>query len=894
MMGNGKKMKSYFLFFVLIFLLGNTSKAQDQSPKKDFVRFDWQTATQMPQGQGFPEKGMAGSFSGVHNDALLLAGGANFPNGYPWEMGQKNWESTIIAITRQGTQYNWHSSEEVQLPVPMGYGVSLSTKEGILCLGGNNAEGLVTKTILLSWDQVDKRISHKQLGNLPGNLEATFGAVYQEQVYLGGIENGTNKLFQLPLSELLGSSSNQKLSWKELPPCPGPPRKMPSYAVQGNGQSDALYIFSGRSETETGIELLDDGYSFDFSTKQWNRIVNVPPVMAAPALSYGVSNILIFSGDGGDRLLERDALSRRILAMEDNEGKDSLQSVLNDRLKNHTGFSNQIWSFNTITNTFQKAGKLPNFPPVTTNAFFWGDKVTLPMGEISPGVRSTGILQATVEHSKGTFGYLNYMVLGLYFLVLLGIGIYFSSKQKTTDDYFKGGGRVPWWAAGLSVFGTALSAITFMAIPAKTYATDWSYFFYNLSVLLSTAVVVGLFIPIYRKLQLTSAYEYLEQRFNLTVRMFGSISFMLFQIGRIAIVLYLPAIALSLVTGIDISLCIVVVGAFSIAYTLIGGIEAVIWTDVVQVIVLMGGAVLSLVVIIFDLGDDLQPMLGRAIENNKLTLTHFDFSWNEPTIWVVIIGGFFANLITYSSDQTLVQRYLTTKDESGAKKTAWTNALLVIPSTLIFFSVGTALFLYYTKFSDALDPVAENNDAIFPWFIINELPAGVSGLLIAGLFSAAMSSLSSSINSTGTVFTIDIYKRFYKGVAEKRYLKVARYATLLTGVLGVLFALWMASFDIESLWDEFFKVLGLFTGGLGGLFLLGVCFPKANAKGAVVGLLVSSVVQFFVSTQTDLHIFLYSAIGLGTCVLVGFLTSFCFGTDVSESNKNGKLDEPDG
>ncbi|WP_220473610.1 sodium:solute symporter family transporter [Flagellimonas taeanensis] len=876
MRDSGKKAKAYVLFYVLVFLLGYASKAQDQPQKKDVVRFDWQTSTQMPQGQGFPKKGMAGGFSGVHNDALLLAGGANFPNGYPWEMGQKHWEDQIIAITKEGVNYNWHSSKRAKLPVSMGYGVSLPTKEGLLCLGGNNAKGIVIKTVLISWDPLDKDISQQQLGNLPEKFEVAYGAVHQEQVYLGGIANGANKLFQLPLSELLGSSSEQKLSWKELPPCPGPPRKMPSYAVQGNGQSDALYIFSGRSETEAGIVLLDDGYSFDFPSKEWNRIINVPPVMAAPALSFGVSNILVFGGDGGDRLQERDVLSKQIQTMEDVVGKDSLQSVLNGMLKNHTGFSDQIWSFNTITNSFQKAGRLPENPPVTTNTFFWGEKITLPMGEISPGVRSTGILQATVEHSKGTFGYLNYMVLGLYFIVLLGIGIYFSTKQKTTDDYFKGGGRVPWWAAGLSVFGTALSAITFMAIPAKTYATDWSYFFYNLSVLLSTAVVVWLFIPLYRKLQLTTAYEYLEQRFNLTVRMFGSISFMLFQIGRIAIVLYLPAIALSLVTGIDISLCIVVVGAFSIAYTLIGGIEAVIWTDVVQVIVLMGGAILSLVVIFFDLGDDVQPMLSDAMENNKLTLTHFDFSWNEPTIWVVIVGGFFANLITYSSDQTLVQRYLTTKDESGARKTAWTNALLVIPSTLIFFSVGTALFLYYTKFPDALDPMAENNDAIFPWFIINELPAGVSGLLIAGLFSAAMSSLSSSINSTGTVFTIDIYKRFYKGVAEKKYLKVARYATLLSGVLGVLFALWMASFDIESLWDEFFKVLGLFTGGLGGLFLLGVCFPKANSQGAVIGLLVSSVVQFFVSTQTNLHIFLYSAIGLGTCVLVGYLSSFLF------------------
>lgn len=330
------------------------------------------------------------------------------------------------------------------------------------------------------------------------------------------------------------------------------------------------------------------------------------------------------------------------------------------------------------------------------------------------------------------------------------LGVYFSFRQKTTDDYFKGGGRVPWWAAGLSVFGTALSAITFMAIPAKTYATDWSYFLYNMSVLLVTPLIVFLYIPFFRRLNVTTAYEYLEKRFNVVVRLFGSASFIVFQLGRIAIVLYLPAIALNLVSGIDIYLCIITMGLLSLVYTMIGGIEAVIWTDVVQVFVLMGGTVLSLILITLSLDDDVFSLIATASAHDKFNILDLRMTFIEPTFWVVVVGGFFANLVTYSSDQAMVQRYLTTETEKGAARSAWTNALLVIPASLLFFGTGTALYLFYAQHPEKLDPFAEDLDGIFPWYIINTLPNGVSGILIAGLFSAAMSTLSSSMNSAAT------------------------------------------------------------------------------------------------------------------------------------------------
>ena len=208
--------------------------------------------------------------------------------------------------------------------------------------------------------------------------------------------------------------------------------------------------------------------------------------------------------------------------------------------------------------------------------------------------------------------FLDILIIALYFILILGLGIYFSKKQKNTEDYFKARERIPGWAAGLSLFGTALSPITFMAIPAKTYSTDWSYFLFNMSVFLAVPLVVYLFIPFYRKTNIKTAYEYLEIRFSVIIRLVGSICFILYQIGRMGVVLFLPSIALNLVTGIDLFICISLMGVISLIYTLLGGIEAVIWTDVVQVFVLMGGVIISLVMIVIKTEGGFESILETA------------------------------------------------------------------------------------------------------------------------------------------------------------------------------------------------------------------------------------------------------------------------------------------
>jgi SSS family transporter len=467
------------------------------------------------------------------------------------------------------------------------------------------------------------------------------------------------------------------------------------------------------------------------------------------------------------------------------------------------------------------------------------------------------------------------LVIVIYFLLISGLGYYYSKRQKNTEDFFRGGQRIPFWAAGISIFGTALSPITFMAIPAKTYSTDWSYFLLNMSIFLSLPLVILLFIPYYRQKKLNTPYEYLEIRFSSIIRLLGSCCFILYQIGRIGVILFLPSIALNLVTGVDIFLCIALMGGVSLIYTLMGGIEAVIWTDVVQVFVLMGGVSLSLILIIIDAENGFSGIIEQAKIYGKFNAFDLTLSLKEPTVWVMLFGGFFINLTTYGTDHTMVQRYLVTPTQKEAQKSLWIGALLTIPATFIFFFMGTALFVFYQVNPSALNNNFINNDAIFPWYIVSQLPGGVSGILIAAIFAAAMSSLSSSMNSGAASFSADVYDR-YGFVWNKDPLKMARWTTLCIGMMGILFALFMATADIKSLWDQFNKILGLIFGSLGGVFMLGLLTKKANTKGVLIGIVVSFTIQLIISFQQSVHLLMYAATGMISCFISGYFGSLLF------------------
>ncbi len=473
------------------------------------------------------------------------------------------------------------------------------------------------------------------------------------------------------------------------------------------------------------------------------------------------------------------------------------------------------------------------------------------------------------------FGAINYAVLAAYLLAMVAMGAYFSRRETTTDDYFLAGRRIPWWAAGLSIFGGGLSALTYMAIPAMAFGGDWVYVLTYIVPVALIPFVVAFYIPFYRRLKVTTAYEYLERRFNLPTRLLASAYFIVFQFGRMAIMLFLPAVALSTVTGIGVYHCIVIMGVLATAYTLMGGIEAVIWTDVLQVVVLTGGAGLILWALIGGVDGGLGGILSAAAAADGDKLRVFDWGWVpvREVVWVMVLGSLFSAAMPNTADQSVVQRYLATRDERGAARAAWASALLGIPTGLVFFFLGTALFVFYRVQQAAPLPATVKGNAILPFFVMTELPAGLSGLVIAGIFAAAMSTIDNGMNAIASAFTTDFYRRTFPRRTEHHYLNVARVVTLAAGVIAAVAAAFIHRMSVGDTFKLFYKLLNLFGGTLAGLFVLGIFTRKAKGWGALIGAVASIAVVWLVKSSSGQSGMLYSVYGLLSCVGIGYLAS---------------------
>lgn len=786
-----------------------------------------------PTEEGGPNIGLAGVFAGFVGGELLVAGGANFPEGTPAEGGVKRYHAdTYVYDAASG----WRLFPD-NLPEARAYGVAVGLPDGILCIGGCDERRCTADVRLLTLENGAPVL--KDYPSLPRPLAHAAGCRIGDRIYVaGGIgtvddARTTSDFFVLDLHRL-------DRGWSELAPWPGPSRAFAVAAAQSDGFDNCFYLFSGR-EFAPGEpwNVLDDGYEYNPRLDRWRRLEGSFPVMAGTALPFGTNHILMLGG----------------------------RSATN-------GDEAMLRLYHTVTgSTVETRAPEGVTLPVTTQLLATDDGLLVASGEVAPGVRTPVLLRGRIERTVHRLKAFDITVIVLYFCSLAFIGWYFSRNQNTSDDYFRGGGRIPWFVVGLSIFGTALSAITFMAIPAKAYATDWSYLLFNAGIVLCVPVIVLLFIPFYRRLNVTTAYEYLEARFNAVVRILCSIAFILFQIGRMGVVLLLPSIALNVVTGFDIFLCIALMGLLSLAYTLMGGIEAVAWTEALQVVVLLGAAVAVLVTVALQLPEGVGASLAAASGAGKFDLGSLAFDLRQPTMWTVLIATLFTNITTYGTDQTIVQRYLTTSTEREARKGVYVNAALTIPATILFFLVGTALWAFYRHFPEQLSMSVTDSDAILPWYMSTQLPAGLLGLVIAGLFAAAMSTLSSSMNSAATAFVTDIWRKLRPGRDGARMLRVARLSTLVLGVVGVGFALMMASWEIKSLWDEFSKILGILLGGLGGLFLLGLLTRRANSFGALCGIAASVVVQIVVARGGYVNLLLYSTTGFISCFVVGYLAS---------------------
>lgn len=429
---------------------------------------------------------------------------------------------------------------------------------------------------------------------------------------------------------------------------------------------------------------------------------------------------------------------------------------------------------------------------------------------------------------------IDYFIIVIYLIGTTVFGSWFVKRSGDMEGFTLAGKIIPGWAIGISLMATYLSSISYLANPGKSYASDWRPFVFSLTLPIAILIASRWFVPLYRNKVKTTAYEYLEQRFSLWARVYMGAAYILLQIGRFAVVLYLTALALAALLDIDIKALILVLGFLTIIYTLLGGFAAVIWTDVVQAVVLFLGGLVCLLVLLINMPGGMEHLSTVSISEHKFALGSMDLDFVTQSFWVILIFGIVENLKNFSVDQNYVQRFLSASSESEARKALWLGGLMYIPISAMFFLIGTVLFAYYLNVPPETLPAKA--DQVFPYFIVHELPTGMAGIVIAGVLAAGMSTMSSSLNSAATVFTIDFYKRVLNSDAgDHTQLNMIRIATGVVGGLATIASLVMI--NAKTALDVWWEMSAIFGGGMLGLFLSAVLMPKLRSGQALAATL---------------------------------------------------------
>ena len=441
--------------------------------------------------------------------------------------------------------------------------------------------------------------------------------------------------------------------------------------------------------------------------------------------------------------------------------------------------------------------------------------------------------------------------LSAYLAGIIATGIYFSRKNTSTEEYFVGGRSFAGWVVGFSLVGTSISSITFLAFPADAFKTAWLRFLPNLMLPVGIVIASYVYLPFFRRGKITSAYQYLEGRFGPSIRVYGASAFIITQLVRVSMILYLLSLVLHEMLGLSPTMCILVGGIFVALYTIIGGIDAVIWTDVVQTLVLTLGSILCLGIIIHKLPGGLGQIFSVAIAENKFSLSEltdgqlnpvpWGFSLERKTVMMMFFLGLTTWLTEYSTNQNTIQRYCASKNAHEARKAMWVCVGCSLPIWTFYMFLGTSLFVFFDAFpmpetTEMLTGVRKA-EQVLPFFIMNYLPPGVTGLVIAAALAAAMSSLDSIINAVATVGIVDIYRRhLVKGRDDRHYLKVAWIFASVAAAIMIGGAILLAKSETKTLQDTATILASLFGGGLLGMYMLGFLTNKGDARAVGFGI----------------------------------------------------------
>ncbi len=856
--------------------LGFSTEAQSK------MKLHWTGVAPAPEKVARP---FAGMMKVGDKQTLVLAGGS---------MHDGTTKTYSAKISLYDTQANTWTVLDKTLPQPTAEGSAVVVKEGLLCVGGVTPTGATSAAYLLKGDGTIETLPNlTDKDGSPLTLSMAASAPWGEgAIFATGLLNGTptNRAFSL-------AKKDGVWTWTELDPLPGPARTQAVGATQNGDQKTPIFVvYGGSVKNAQGIdEASTEGYGYakNFDGQPvWKKLECDAPVstIGATFTTIGDQHMLLIGGYNAEVW---NHVNTQLATAPTPEAKAAVTQWLATAPIEDFKWNREVFAYHAVTGKWTKYGTLSDDTQTRCGAVaaiipadLKGDampRVLLVGGEVKPAQRTDAASIVNFERNDWNFSTQSWIVIGVYFLAMVAMATVFIMRQKNAgEDFLRGSKSIPWYVAGMSIFATMLSSITFISIPTMTYIGDWRYFPMVVCIFILAPIAIYFYLPFFCRLNITSAYEYLEKRFNVAIRLFGSGVFNIFMVCRVAVVVLLPALALDAVTGMGVEVCILICGVATIIYCSLGGLDAVIWSDFFQGIVLLGGAIAVLCILIANTDGGFGGFVEIAQNHEKLRILDFRFLFSEPVFWVVVIQGLVGNLSSYTSDQCVIQRYIACTNEKKAASSIWFNGALSVIASVIFYAIGTALYTHYFSSPEMMDVTMPKSDSVFPIFMAMELNPYIAGLVIAAIFAATISTLSANLTSASTAITTDFVARFKPNMTGAQKVTCGRICIIVVGILGVGAALTLAQLPTRSLFDEFQKFIAMLTAGLTALFFMGIFMPRVGGIPAIVGLIANYIVCYgldLIPATSSLavykpHPFVYGGIGLVVCIIVAWILSF--------------------
>ena len=785
----------------------------------------------------------AGMFVGQSGGALIVGGGLD-------ESGQPSAE--VFVQTAGG----W---EKKQLNQPVAFSgfvcATFAEKLGgfskLFVAGGVTKNGLTDKVLSLEWR--DGQLQQNELPSLPQAVALAgvgfFEDQAQQQLYIVGGTTSPNadrvsqKIFRYTFNAATNSG------WQELPPMPGEGRLLPGVICFYND----VHIFGGFTLSPVAGKItytpttkaqayrwhVIDGTTFS----GWRDLSPLPEAVAAPVV-FMTGQVHAGLAGGYTQPVAGNLLQARPVAPE----------------------SKAIQIYHNVTDTWIEKGQLPEALAAATA--LRNGQLTL-LGTTESGV--TVAYEVGIKRTVKSLRWEDYAGLLTYFGVVAFVGIWFTRKQSGAEGFALGDRKIPWWMAGISMFASAASSISFMAIPALAFRTSLLWALPALMLIPLFFLEAYVLYPLIRKLEITSTFEYLEHRFHPSLRYIASAQAIALQtFGRMNMVLLLPALAIAAVTGMNVYASVLLMGVVTTIYSAKGGMKAVVLTEVIQGLTMVVGISLIVILAITGLPHGWKSFVEVDTHFQKFDLGIWSLDYTMPIIWILILTPLF-NKLAFAADAPTVQRVFATPLKDVRKLALIFLCFSVFISFAVNFA-GISVFAYFHQHPAELDP-AMTNDQVIPLYIVQRLPVGVAGLIIASLFAAAMSALAGSMNTVSILFTEDFYRKFKKNTTDRERLVTMRIASLVCGTAATITALYMAKLNQRSLfqtWNELFALLG---GGFLGIYILGTYTHRANAIGAFTGAIASIGVTLWLKYFTAVHWYFYTPGAVISCVVIGYVVS---------------------